>query len=121
MTKILFVDDSDLMLKIAKTMLEKFGYQVLTATNGKEAIDLAEKEKPEIIFLDAELPEMDGWEVCKIIKSHPLIKDIPILMSTGHDLSGEEEQLKSVGAMGFVTKPYNPAVIDQKIKEILKQ
>lgn len=121
MTKILLVDDSDLMLKIAKTMLEKFGYEIITATNGKEAIALAEKEKPEIIFLDAEMPEMDGWETCRMLKSNPQVQNIPVIMGTGHDLTGEEEQLKNAGAATFVTKPYNPTLMNQKISEILKK
>lgn len=121
MVKVLLVDDSELMVKIGKMMLEKSGCEVIGASSGKEAIDLAEKEKPQIIFLDAEMPEMDGWEVAKVIKFNPSTKDIPVIMCTGHDLSGEEAQLNSVGASGFVTKPYNPVVMSQKINEILKK
>lgn len=121
MVKVLFVDDSDLMLKIAKTMLEKFGNQVLTATNGKEAIELAEKERPEVIFLDAEMPEMDGWETCKVIKNTSTIKDIPIIMCTGHESEEYRQKSTEFGASGYVTKPYNFELINKTISELLKQ
>jgi len=119
MTKILFVDDSDLMLKIAKTMLEKFGYQVLTATTGKEAVELAQKEKPEIIFLDAEMPEMDGWETCRVIKNTLTTKDIPVIMCTGHESEEYREKSIQLGTSGYITKPYNFELINQKISELL--
>jgi len=119
MVKILFVDDAELMLKIAKTMLEKFGYQVLTASNGKEAIELAEKEKPDIIFLDAEMPEMDGWETCRVIKNTLTIKDIPTIMCTGHESDEYRQKSAELGAVGYITKPYNFELIKQKISELL--
>lgn len=118
MVKVLFVDDSDLMLKIAKTMLGKFGYQVITATNGKETIELAEKEKPEVIFLDAEMPEMDGWETCQAIKSNPEIKNIPVIMCTGHESEEYRQKGTQIGASGYVTKPYNFELMKQKISEL---
>ncbi len=120
MNKILFIDDSDLMLKIAKTMLEKFGYQILTANSGKEAIDLAEKEKPEIIFLDAEMPEMDGWETCQLLRTKPETANIPIVMCTGHESEEYREKSVQLGASGYVCKPYNFELIKQKISELLQ-
>lgn len=120
MIKILFADDSEMMLKIAKIMLEKSGYTVVTATNGKEAIDLTEKEKPDIVFLDAEMPEMDGWETCQAIKSNPAIKDIPVIMCTGHESEEYRQKGTEIGARGYVTKPYNFELIKQKISELVK-
>ncbi len=119
MAKILVADDADLMRKIARMSLEKGGHQVIEASDGAEALSVAKSEKPDIILLDAEMPEMDGWEAAKAIKSLPEMASTPILMCTGHDLSGEEEQLKSVEAAGFISKPYNPATMIEKIKEIL--
>ena len=120
MVKILIAEDSDMMRRIAKMSLEKGGYQVLEATNGLEAVDIASKEMPSAILLDAEMPEMDGWEACKTIKSNPLTAGIPVLMCTGHDLSEEADLLTSSGANGYITKPYNPAQMIEKVSKLLK-
>jgi len=119
MAKVLIADDSDMMRKIARMMLEKGGHSVVEATNGAEAIDKALQEMPAIILLDAEMPEMDGWEACKKIKADPATGKIPVLMCTGHDLSEEPETLTAAGADGYVSKPYNPAQMLEKIKSLI--
>jgi len=121
MAKILIADDSDMMRKIAKMTIEKGGYQVVEASNGAQAVELAQKELPQLILLDAEMPEMDGWEASKAIKANPATSSIPVLLCTGHDLSGEEDQLKESGISGYVTKPYNPSQMLAKIKETIGQ
>jgi CheY-like chemotaxis protein len=107
MAKVLIADDSSMMRKIAKMSLEKGGHTVLEAEDGAKAVELAKQEMPQIVLLDAEMPEMDGWEACKALKSDAQTAQIPVLMCTGHDLSEEPEQLTSSGANGFVLKPYN--------------
>jgi CheY-like chemotaxis protein len=119
MVKVLIADDSDMMRKIAKMSLQKGGHEVIEAKNGVEAVDMAVKELPQIVLLDAEMPEMDGWEACKTIKSNPVTANIPVLMCTGHDLSEEPEQLTAAGANGFISKPYQPAVMLEKINSVL--
>lgn len=119
MAKILIVDDSDMMRKIAKMSLEKGGHQIIEASNGEEAVKIALSELPEVIMLDAEMPEMDGWEACKAIKSNPATAQIPILICTGHDLSDEEDQLKEAKVNDYIVKPYNPAQMLEKINKVL--
>ncbi|OGS23651.1 MAG: hypothetical protein A2314_07775 [Elusimicrobia bacterium RIFOXYB2_FULL_50_12] len=119
MAKVLIADDSDMMRKIARMMLEKGGHSVVEATNGVEAIDKARQEIPDIILLDAEMPEMDGWEASKKIKADPTTGKIPVLMCTGHDLSEEPETLTAAGADGYISKPYNPAQMLEKIKQFI--
>lgn len=115
--KVLIADDSGAMLKIGEMILSKLGLTVVTASDGNEAVKKAFAEKPDIVLLDAEMPELDGWGACaEIRKSMP---DIPILMCTGHDLEGEEGQLKEAGANDFITKPYNPASMGEKLKPYL--
>lgn len=121
MAKVLIADDSLMMRKVAKMTLEKGGHTVIEANDGKEAVDLAVKEMPEVILLDAEMPEMDGWEACKAIKANPQTANIPCLMCTGHDLSEEPEALTNAGAAGAITKPYNPSQMLEKINEVLKK
>lgn len=109
MAKILMVDDSPVLLKIARQQLEKGGHTVIEGHNGQEAVDLAKSEKPNIIFMDSEMPEMDGTEACKVLKSDPETKGIPVYIYTGHDLGGDEEAgFKAAGADGCLQKPYKP-------------
>ena len=119
MAKILIADDSVMMRKIAKMALEKGGHSVVEAGNGAEAVAAASKELPNLILLDAEMPEMDGWEACKAIKANHATANIPVLMCTGHDLSEEPEALTDAGANGYITKPYNSAQILEKVNAAL--
>jgi CheY-like chemotaxis protein len=119
MIKILIADDSDMMRKIAKMTIAKGGYEVIEASNGAQAVEIAQKQLPQLILLDAEMPEMDGWEATKALKTNPLTSAIPVLICTGHDLSEEDELVKSSGINGYVSKPYNPDQMLSKIKEVL--
>ena len=121
MIKILIADDSDMMRKIAKMTIGKDSYEVIEASNGAQAVEIALKELPQLILLDAEMPEMDGWEATKALKANPLTVGIPILICTGHDLSDEDELVKESGISGYVSKPYNPVQMISKIKEVLGQ
>jgi CheY-like chemotaxis protein len=120
MAKVLIADDSSMMRKIAKMSLEKGGHTVIEAEDGLEAVKLAKQEMPDIVLLDAEMPEMDGWEACKTIKADPQTMKIPVLMCTGHDVSEEPEQLQEAGANGYVLKPYNATVLLEKVVEALR-
>ncbi len=117
--KILIADDSDMMRKIAKMIMEKAGHTVIEAHDGNEAVALAKNELPNLVLLDAEMPEMDGWEACKAIKADPATAQIPVLMCTGHDLSQEPEELTAIGASGYITKPYQAQQMQAKVAEVL--
>jgi CheY-like chemotaxis protein len=80
---------------------------------------MVKTEHPDLILLDAEMPEMDGWEACKTVKGDPSTSAIPVLLCTGHDLSDETDQLKTVKANGYITKPYNPADLLARVAEAL--
>lgn len=119
MAKIVVVDDSDFMLKIAKFNLEKLGHQVVTINSGLEAVDAAKAEKPDLIFCDAEMPEMDGWETCQKLRAQPETSAIPIVLCTGYDFTGEEDKLTEKGFQGFVIKPFNQETLAAKIADVL--
>jgi len=99
--------------------LEKGGHTVIEAEDGAQAVAMAKSELPQLILLDAEMPELDGFEASKAIKADAATAQIPVLICTGHDLSDEPDLLKNAGALGSITKPYNPAQLLAKVMEVL--
>jgi len=117
---ILIVDDNELNLKLASTVLEKEGYQTSTALNGKEALARANKAPPDLAILDVMMPDMDGYELCKRIRETPSLANIPVIMLTA--LSSVDDRLKAfeVGADDFVSKPFVPAELRARVKVLLR-
>jgi len=104
--KILIVDDSPMQQKIARIYLEKGeGHTVISACNGKEGLELAKTDTPELILLDVDMPEMNGLEVLKELKKTDYLKDIPVIMCTASETMTEEE-LKQLGALAYIKKPH---------------
>lgn len=119
--KVLLIDDSAMQQKIARIYLEKGeGYEFLTANDGKEGLEKARMEQPDLILLDIEMPGMNGEEALKIIKSDDNIKGIPVIMCTGNDDAGLEEKLKKMGAVAYIKKPHGFSNLKNIIKDIIK-
>jgi two-component system alkaline phosphatase synthesis response regulator PhoP len=119
--KILLVDDEPDILEFLSYNLKKEGYIVITANNGKEAISVAKKELPDLIMLDAMMPEMDGMEACRELRETPALKNVLIafLTARGEDFSqiaGFES-----GADDYITKPVKPRVLISRIKALLRR
>jgi len=119
--KILLVDDEPDILEFLSYNLKKEGYIVITANNGKEAISTAKKELPDLIILDAMMPEMDGMDACRELRDTPELKNILIafLTARGEDFSqiaGFES-----GADDYITKPVKPRVLISRIKALLRR
>lgn len=114
--RVLIVDDSPANLKILGSLL-KDEYKVMVATNGAEALRICRTETPpRLVLLDVIMPEMDGYEVCRQIKASEQTKDIIVIFVTA--MSGSDEKIKglSVGAVDYVTKPYNAAEVLKKVQ-----
>jgi len=104
---ILAVDDSLLVTELIREFFAGRGYRVLTASNGREGLAIAEREVPDIIISDVSMPAMTGWELCAAVKQRPGLDDIPFLFLT---VEGEDEDLKKgidLGAEGYLTKPFS--------------
>ena len=119
--KILLVDDEQDILDILSYNLSKEGFQISTATNGKEAIESASKERPDMVILDVMMPEMDGIETCQRLREIPVLQNtlIVFLSARGEDYSqiaGYE-----AGADDYVTKPIRPKVLLSKVKALMKR
>ncbi|MDD5681258.1 MAG: response regulator [Candidatus Omnitrophica bacterium] len=116
--KILIIDDEPDLLRITTYRLRKAGYEILTAVNGKEALDLLEKELPGLIFLDLRLPLISGRDVCKHIKADKRLKNIPVVLFTASS-DHISETASEIGADDYIIKPFEPEALLGKIKKFL--
>ncbi len=117
---ILVIDDDKDILQLIKIILENENYSIFTAETGEEGIAIAIKEKPDLILLDIMMPVMDGWEVLKILHTEESTRKIPVAMITcktdvKNKLTGLQE-----GAVDYITKPFSPEELVQRIKDIFK-
>jgi DNA-binding response OmpR family regulator len=117
-SRILVVDDDPSILKFVQANLEARGYQVLTAADGEEAIQIAEKEKPEMIILDIVMPEMDGFAVCRKIREW---STIPVIMLSAREGENDKEKCADCGATDYLTKPFVLRELLSLVKTLLKQ
>ena len=104
MQKILVADDEEDIRLIIKFALEDKGYKVITASDGAEAVAIADKGKIDLIILDAAMPKMDGYEACKRLKKDSKTKDIPVIFLTAIDLQKDKLKSQRVGAIKFISK-----------------
>ena len=108
---ILAVDDSPDNIEIIRNLLGK-DYQIKAATKGRKAIEIARrKPQPDLILLDVMMPEMDGYEVCRILKADPETSQIPVIFVTGKADAANEIEGFELGATDYITKPFHPAII----------
>jgi CheY-like chemotaxis protein len=102
---ILLAEDFEDARDLYKDYLEFSGFQVETATNGRDAIDLATSLQPDLILMDASMPVLDGWQATRELKANPVTKHIPVLALTAHAFDDARQEARSSGCDGFVTKP----------------
>ena len=117
--KILIVDDEPDILKVVTFRVKKMEYEVVTATNGQEALDLIQKEEPDLILLDIELPVMNGYEVCQRVKTNEKLKHIPIIFLTASSASKIAEKAKEFNADDYLIKPFDSEELLKKIKNFI--
>lgn len=117
--KILVVDDSSTIVEIIKASLETDGYNVIIATDGQAGLDKAHKENPDLIILDLMLPKLDGYKVCRMLKFDDKYKSIPIVMLTARGQESDKKLGGEVGADAYITKPFEPAALLDKIKSLI--
>jgi len=117
--KILVADDNENIREALTYLLEDEGYQLWLAKDGAETIKRVKEFRPDILFLDIMMPEINGYDVCRAIKSDPDLKDTYIIMLTAKGQVAEQERGKEVGADEYIVKPFSPMEILTKIKNIL--
>jgi two-component system alkaline phosphatase synthesis response regulator PhoP len=119
--RVLIADDEPDIIEILKYNLEKNGYQVVSAKDGEEAVEMAKHVKPDLVVLDMMMPKKNGMEVCEILRAQPAFKDTLIMFLTA--LSDESTQLKgfSTGADDYVSKPVSPNVFVSKVNALFRR
>jgi two-component system sensor histidine kinase/response regulator len=117
---ILIVDDIPANLIILSNTLNNAGYRVFTASRGKEALLLAEKEKPDLILLDIMMPDMDGFEVCRKLKQNEKLKDIPVIFISALNDTNDIVKGLSVGGADYITKPFQNEEVKARVATHIK-
>ena len=119
---ILIVDDEvHIRILIEQTLeeLEDQGVELLTATNGAEALELIQTERPDLVFLDVMMPKMNGFEVCQTVKGNAATQDTYIIMLTAKGQEVDQQQGRDVGANLYMTKPFDPDEVLEKAAAVL--
>ncbi len=118
MDKILVVDDEPRIVRLLRAYLEKAGFQVVVAYDGREAMAAFRHEKPNLVILDLMLPELDGFEICKIVRKE---SDAPIIMLTARIDEDDRVLGLELGADDYVTKPFSPREVVARVKAVLRR
>jgi two-component system, cell cycle response regulator DivK len=117
--RVLVIEDQEDNRRIVRDLLTASGYELIEAVTGEEGLELTEKERPDLILMDIQLPGLDGYEVTRRIKANPELNRIPIIAVTSYALSGDDQKAAAAGCDGYVTKPFSPRVLLAKIREYL--
>ena len=121
MKKILVVDDEDDILHVLEMVLREKGYQVTTASGGHEALTRAQIDKPDLVLLDIMMPQMDGWEVLKLLRVDDDTRRIPVAMLSARTEAKDRVQGLQEGAIDYICKPFSLTELLGKIEAIFAQ
>lgn len=106
--RILVIEDNEQNLYLVTFILEKNGYEVVQAQDGRQGIELAGQVRPTLILLDIQLPVMDGYAVAEELMSNPTLAEVPIVAVTSYAMAGDRERVLAAGCIGYIEKPINP-------------
>lgn len=120
MTKVLIVDDNANNVRLLSEILEDEGYEVFSIDNGLPVIDTTEVIKPDIILLDIMMPYMDGFQVCQLLKTHPELKEIPVIMVTAKTEGADIKRALELGSFDYIKKPFDEIEVIARIQSALR-
>jgi len=121
MTKILIAEDEPDIRDLVAFTLRFAGYEVVTGTNGEEAVELAKKELPDLILLDVRMPRMTGYEACKQIKADYSLKDVPVVFLSAKGQETEIRDGMESGADEYLLKPFAPNQLTERVRSVLEK
>ena len=118
---ILVVEDNQDNYELVRTILELAGYDTFQAITGRDGVDAARKQKPDLILMDMALPEMDGWDATQRIRKDPETKHIPMVALTVHTLPRERKRALDAGVDAYISKPFDAAYFLQVVENTLRE
>jgi len=117
--KILIVEDNPQNMKVAQMTLKPHGYTLLEATDGEQALEIAVRDKPDLIIMDVQLPKVSGLEVTRRLRQMPAFKHIPIIAITAYAMKGDKEKVVEAGCDAYLPKPINTRELPGFVAEML--
>jgi CheY-like chemotaxis protein len=113
--KILLVEDNDVNRRLAEFLLRSQGYEVREAASAEQAFEILAMERPDLIVMDIQLPDMDGLEVTRRLKEDRLLRNIPVIAVTSFAMTGDEQKAMSAGCIGYLIKPIDKSTFISEI------
>lgn len=120
MKKALLVEDNENNRYLFDVLLRHAGFAVVIARDGKSGLAMARQERPDVILLDIQMPEMDGYEVARVLKSDPSLADIPVLGVSSFAMPGDRERALGAGFAGYIEKPVDPDNFGDTVRDLLQ-
>lgn len=117
--KVLVVEDNELNMKLFNDLLEAHGYQIVQTRNGNDVLDLARNEKPDLILMDIQLPEVSGLDVTRWLKADPELRKIPVIAVTAFAMKGDEQKIREGGCEDYISKPISVTGFIETIQKYL--
>ena len=118
---ILVVEDQEDNRRILRDLLTTVGFEIIEAVTGEEGVRMAREKNPDLILMDIQLPVLDGYDATRQIKSRPEQANIPIIAVTSYALSGDELKAQEAGCDEYISKPYSPRVLLEKVRDFLPE
>jgi CheY-like chemotaxis protein len=119
MAKVLLIEDNEMNRDMLFRRLSRRGYLVVSAVDGREGVEMARSEKPDIILMDMSLPVVDGWEATRRVKSDAAMRHVPVIGLTAHAMSGDRERALEAGCDDYDTKPVEFERLIEKMERLL--
>lgn len=118
--KILLAEDEEDIQRVASLALKRAGeWQVVLASDGEECLEMARRERPDVILLDVMMPKLDGFAVCQQLKADPALQGIPVIFLTASAQESQTQRGLAIGAIGYLHKPFDPLQLGQQVKDLL--
>ena len=117
--KVLIVEDNELNMKLFHDLLEAHGYQTIQTRNGRDALELARAQRPDLVLMDIQLPEVSGLDVTRWLKADSELRDIPVVAVTAYAMKGDEQRIREGGCEAYISKPISVLGFIETIKEFI--
>ena len=118
--KVLVIEDNQQYMYLTTFILQNKGYEVIQAWDGPQGIQAAISARPDLILLDIQLPEMDGYTVAGTLRANPSLAKVPIVAVTSYAMAGDRERILAAGCTGYIEKPINPETFVSQIEQFMQ-